>query len=105
VGLRLERRLFDGTVAEMSSRICLVEKAAGTLPFPAAAAGRDYGRHWTPVHVDFTVGELEGSLERAVKAGARLEDGPEAYPWGRIATLSDPFGNGFCLIEWKAGGY
>ncbi|HEY6986285.1 MAG TPA: VOC family protein, partial [Rhodanobacteraceae bacterium] len=25
--------------------------------------------------------------------------------WGRIATLADPFGHGFCLIEFLNRGY
>jgi hypothetical protein len=29
----------------------------------------------------------------------------EAKPYGRIAMFSDPFGNGFCLIEFLGLGY
>jgi catechol 2,3-dioxygenase-like lactoylglutathione lyase family enzyme len=25
--------------------------------------------------------------------------------WGRLALLSDPFGHGFCLLEFKGRGY
>jgi hypothetical protein len=25
--------------------------------------------------------------------------------WGRIANLSDPFGNGFCLLQFTGRGY
>lgn len=25
--------------------------------------------------------------------------------WGRIAVMSDPFGNGYCLIEFSDAGY
>lgn len=27
------------------------------------------------------------------------------HAWGRIALLADPFGNGFCLLQFTAGGY
>jgi predicted enzyme related to lactoylglutathione lyase len=27
------------------------------------------------------------------------------HVWGRIAVLSDPFGNGFCLIQFLNRGY
>ena len=75
-------------------------------PAVAGAAGiRDYARRWTPVHLDFLVEEIEGAFARAVSAGARAESAIEAYPWGRMALLADPFGNGFCLIELDAAGY
>ena len=60
-GLDLGRRLFDGSVAEMvgaSSTIYLLTKPAGTMPFSEMASGRDYRRHWTPVHIDFEVADI-----------------------------------------------
>ena len=108
VGLRLERRLFAGTVAEMggsSSLVYLLEKPPGTPPAPSTRQLRDYGRHWTPVHLDFSVAELGAAVVGAVGAGARLEGEIGSFAWGRIATMSDPFGNGFCLIEWRGAGY
>ena len=108
VGLRLERRLFGGTVAELggsSSLVYLLEKPPGTPPAPSTRQQRDYGRHWTPVHIDFVVAEFEEAVDRATRAGANLEGGIGSFAWGRIATMSDPFGNGFCLIEWRGAGY
>ena len=108
LGLRLGRRLFDGSVAEMrgaSATIYLMAKAAGTAASPAAASRRDYRRHWTPVHLDFEVTDVPAAVERAVVAGATLEDGVQAFVWGRQATLSDPFGHGFCLLQFARGGY
>jgi catechol 2,3-dioxygenase-like lactoylglutathione lyase family enzyme len=58
IGLRVGRRLFEGTVVEMlgtSSPIYLMEKKAGTLASGYTPQFRDYGRHWTPVHLDFIV--------------------------------------------------
>jgi len=66
---------------------------------------RDYRRHWTPVHLDLVVDDLDASVERATASGAKLEVPAQSFAWGRIATLSDPFGHGFCLIQWTAGGY
>lgn len=43
------------------------------------AAPRTYERHWTPVHL--------------------------AFVWGRYRVLADPFGHGFCLLQFKKGGY
>ena len=50
------------------------------------------------MHLDFIVSDLSYALERAVAAGAKHE-GSDKGDWGEIAYCSDPFGNGFCLIE------
>jgi predicted enzyme related to lactoylglutathione lyase len=107
-GLHLGRRLFGGSVAEMlgaSSRIYLLAKPAGTLPWRQASSARDYHRHWTPVHFDFEVVDIDAAVERAVAAGARLENEPRSFDWGRLAMLSDPFGHGFCLLQFTERGY
>lgn len=108
LGLQLGRMLFSGTVAEMtgaSSPIYLLLKAPGSRP-PAQASGtRDYGRHWTPVHVDLVVDDLAAAVARAQAAGATLEAGPNSFAWGRLAAFSDPFGHGFCLLQWSGAGY
>jgi predicted enzyme related to lactoylglutathione lyase len=57
------------------------------------------------VHLDFVVPEIEPAVARAQKAGARLEGEVRAHTWGRIAVLADPFGHGFCLIEFLGRGY
>jgi predicted enzyme related to lactoylglutathione lyase len=106
--LYLARRLFDGSVAEMhgaSSTIYLLAKAKGTAPWPGAFCARDYHRHWTPVHLDFEVPDIAAAVERAVAAGARLESEPRSFSWGRLAMLSDPFGHGFCLLQFTDTGY
>jgi len=106
--LRLGRRLFEGTVAELtgaSVRVLLLQQETGSSPVPGVSLSRDYRRHWTPVHLDFVVPELEVATERAVAAGARLEGPIQSFVWGRQACLSDPFGHGFCLLQWQGGGY
>lgn len=106
--LRLGRRLFEGTVAELkgaSARIFLLQKEAGSSPVPGASLLRDYRPHWTPVHLDFVVPELEVATEKAIAAGARLEGPVQNFVWGRQACLSDPFGHGFCLVQWRGRGY
>jgi len=107
-GLHLGRRLFGGSVAEMlgaSSMIYLLAKPAGTMPSRQASSARDYHRHWTPVHLDFEVVDIDAAVERAVAAGARLENEPRSFNWGRLAMLSDPFGHGFCLLQFTDRGY
>jgi predicted enzyme related to lactoylglutathione lyase len=61
---------------------------------------RDHRRHWTPVHLDFVVDDFDATLERAIKAGAKL-DRPvlRRSDLGDMANMSDPSGNGFDLIQ------
>ncbi len=108
VGLRLGRRLFEGTVAEMlggSSPIYLLAKASGSAAGAAVPEPRHYRRHWTPVHLDFVVSNVRDAVRQATAAGAALEGEIQACPWGRLATLSDPFGHGFCLVQFAGRGY
>lgn len=108
LGLVLTRRLFGGSVAEMqgaSSLIYLIEQPAGSAAVPYASISRQYGRHWTPVHLDFLVEQLDSAMQRALCAGAKLERPPQSGPWGRLATFSDPFGHGFCLLQLVGKGY
>lgn len=101
VGLHPVRR-FGSTVVELAGAavpVYLLEKPASKSPFPGATTHRDYARHWTPVHIDFCVENVEQALASAVGAGARAESPIEEYRWGRVVLMADPFGNGFCLIQ------
>ncbi|MET0718699.1 MAG: VOC family protein [Pseudoxanthomonas sp.] len=104
-GLTPGRRLGDG----------IVEMLGGTAPFyllqkepasiGAANHARDYQRHWMPMHVDLVVDELEPALERALAAGAIKEGLIREAAWGRIVQLADPFGHGWCLVQFLGRGY
>ena len=105
-GLRLSRR-FEGFVELLGAGvpIYLLEKAQGSPPFETAPGPRDYRRHWTPVHCDLVVDDLDAALERALAAGAFDAGGVSEHDFGRMASLADPFGHGFCLIEFRGQGY
>jgi predicted enzyme related to lactoylglutathione lyase len=108
LGLRLGRRLFGGTVAEMvgaSSNVYLLTRPAGSSASPRISPPRDYRRHWTPVHLDFEVDDVGAAVQRALAAGAKLEGDIGTFAWGRIAMMSDPFGHGFCLLQFIGRGY
>jgi len=66
---------------------------------------REYQRHWTPVHLDFKVADVSAIVAHATRAGARIESEIQSYSWGRLAVLSDPFGHGFCVLQFLRGGY
>lgn len=57
------------------------------------------------MHLDFEVGDIEGVVQRASAAGAKLEGEIRSFNWGRLATMSDPFGHGFCLVQHQGRGY
>jgi predicted enzyme related to lactoylglutathione lyase len=106
-GLKVARRFADSGVelAGSSSPIFLLVKSEATTPAPTTGDLRRYGRHWTPVHLDFVTTDVEAAVTRAVAAGATLEGPITTHKWGRIATMADPFGHGFCLIEFLGRGY
>jgi predicted enzyme related to lactoylglutathione lyase len=105
--LREGRRLgkFAVELIGAEAPIYLLEKQAGTTPFPGASEGRRYERHWTPVHLDIEVDDLDTALGRAEAAGAKRDAEISSHAWGRMAMLSDPFGHGFCLLEFSERGY
>ncbi|MFN3767274.1 MAG: VOC family protein [Ectopseudomonas guguanensis] len=107
-GLTVGRELFDGTVVEMLGAgvpLYLLQKAAATRPCAETGVRRDYSRHWMPLHLDLVVADLDLALARALGSGAQQEGEIHEYDWGRLATLSDPFGHGLCLVQWHGKGY
>jgi lactoylglutathione lyase len=105
--LRVGRRLGDDFVELLGadSPLYLLAQPAGSKPFQAADTGRNYARHWSPIHLDFVVLDIEAAVARATAAGARLEREPFQEPYGLLALLSDPFGHGFCLLQFQGKGY
>ena len=77
--------------------ICVHEKKPGSRATPSEHTVRSYERHWTAVHADFHVTDFAGTLQRAEEAGAAVEQ-RFATP-KQAAFCSDPFGNGFCIIN------
>lgn len=101
-------REFDKSFVELvgaSSRIYLLQKAEGTAPIPRHDPVRDYDRHWTPVHIDFVIDNIEKYVQRAHDAGATIESEIKTEAYGKIAYCGDPFGNGFCLLQFTGRGY
>ena len=106
-GLKVGRRFgADGVeLLGSSAPIYLLFKAAGTAACSTAPLSRSYGRHWTPVHLDFVVEEIESAVRQAVGAGATLERAIATHKWGRLALMVDPFGHGFCFVQFLGRGY
>src|SRR5689334_11641460 len=108
LGLRPARRLGSDWVEMLGASVPIDllgtapgSEAAPTLPF----ARRSFERHWTPVHLDFVVQDLDEAVTRAIAAGATLDRAIQERPYGRMANMADPFGNGFCLLQMNERGY
>lgn len=107
LGLTLKRRLRPNWVELEGANVPIF--LLGNRP-PVADLGekkvqRSFERHWTPVHLDFIVSDLDQAIARALKSGASLDRAGQDREYGRIANMADPFGNGFDLIEFAPGGY
>ncbi len=106
-GLRVGRR-FAGVGVEMlggSAPIYLLIKAPGSQASPAAQQQRNYQRHWTPLHLDFVVDDIDAAVARALAAGASQEQQTATQRWGRLAPMADPFGHGFCFVQFLGRDY
>ena len=66
-GLTVGRR-FGADAVELlgaSSPIYLLAKPNGTVASATSRHLRSYARHWTPIHLDIVVTEIEGAVDRA----------------------------------------
>lgn len=106
-GLQVGRRFGTAGVEMLggSAPIYLLAKATGTQASDATPQLRNYDRHWTPVHLDFVVEDIDAAVRTAAHAGARLEKSVATHAWGKLAVLSDPFGHGFCFVQFLGRGY
>ena len=108
LGFHCVRKLFGGSVAELrcdAGRIFLIEHPGGSLAVPDKPAQRHYSPHWTPVHIDLPVPELDSAVAKALANGACANGPVSSQVFGRLAPMRDPFGHGFCLIEFNSQGY
>jgi predicted enzyme related to lactoylglutathione lyase len=106
-GLRAGRHFGDFGVEMLGgpAPLYLLAKQPGTPAALTTGQVRSYARHWTPVHLDFVVEEIDSAVQRAVAAGAQLERPVIVHAWGKLALMADPFGHGFCFIQFLGRGY
>jgi predicted enzyme related to lactoylglutathione lyase len=107
LGLSLKRRLSPSWVELEGANLPVF--LLGNRP-PVAELGstkvpRNYHRHWTPVHLDFIVPDLDRAVSRLRALGGTLDRDIQIEDYGRMANMADPFGNGFDLIEFSGAGY
>lgn len=106
-GLHVGRRFgaFGVEMLGSSAPIYLLVKEAGTPASDTTSQVRNYERHWTPTHLDFVVEEIESAVQTAVQAGARMEKPIATHKWGKLVPMADPFGHGFCFVQFLGRGY
>ena len=101
-------RRFGGNGVELlgtATTIWLLVQPAGSQAAATIAQPRDYRRHWTPVHLDFVVPDIQAAVAQAEAAGAVCEKAITQHAWGKLALMADPFGHGFCLLTFEGRGY
>lgn len=101
------RALFGYQVRAMDGR---VEDAAGYATAGSTVASRmritdewpqDMPAHWMTF---FSVSNTDATVDRVRDLGGSLLQGPEDTPYGRLASLADPFGAVFAVVVPAAGG-
>jgi predicted enzyme related to lactoylglutathione lyase len=107
LGLTVKRRLSPRWIelAGANIPIFLLANRPAVADLGSVKAERNFARHWTPVHLDFIVTDLDGVVSRLRALGASLDQEVKSREYGRIANMADPFGNGFDLIEFSGSGY
>ncbi|HEV8680870.1 MAG TPA: VOC family protein [Stellaceae bacterium] len=107
LGLSLKRRLGPGWVELEGANlpIFLLGNRAPIADLGGTPVRRSFARHWTPVHLDFIVPDLDAAVARLIALGAALDRAIQQREYGRMANMADPFGNGFDLIEFSGAGY
>jgi predicted enzyme related to lactoylglutathione lyase len=101
VGLSVVERGPDWAhLTHEGQTIFIMQLPVGSDAIENAHSPRNYSRHWTPVHLDFVVADIDRAVERALGAGAKL-DRPiqRRKDRGDMANMADPFGHGFDLIQ------
>ena len=106
-GLRPGRRFGTGALELTGAGVALylLVKEEGSAPTPQGTGVRSYARHWSPVHLDFVVADIEAATQQVLAAGAVLEAPARTSSWGKLAMFADPFGHGFCLVQFVGRGY
>jgi catechol 2,3-dioxygenase-like lactoylglutathione lyase family enzyme len=101
LGLAVAEHQRDWAQLRLGEQVFWIMKIAAG---PSGPVTRDYRRHWTPVHLDFLVDDVDEAVARALAAGGRLdrEISRQREPGNTradVANLSDPAGNGVDLVR------
>lgn len=79
-------------------KVYLAKRETGSNPLIEGKAVRNFNRHWTPIHLDFTVLDVNQCVSLIIEMGG-VKEGEHNGDWGSAAFCADPFGNGFCVMR------
>jgi predicted enzyme related to lactoylglutathione lyase len=97
LGLEVTEHQPDWAQLKLDEQTFWIMRAA---PGSQGPISRDYRRHWTPIHLDFLVDDIDEAVQRALAAGGRLDREITRDPdRADLANLSDPAGNGIDLVQ------
>ncbi|WP_416967539.1 VOC family protein [Streptomyces sp. 4F14] len=87
---------YDSTPSPDTVTLRLDGHPVGALHALGPALPRERGPHWLTY---FEVADTDAALSRAVSLGGHVVSPAETTPLGRVATLSDPEGARFALLQ------
>lgn|SRR5215470_15037679 len=92
LGLAVKRRLSLRWIelAGANIPIFLLADRPAVADLGTAKIARNFKRHWTPVHLDFIVGDLDRVVSRLTALGGSLDREIKTREYGRIANMADP---------------
>lgn len=96
-GYGVRRSAEDG---DTSVTLCLEDHPVATVRGTGEGPGPEHGPHWKTC---FAVPDAEASVRRTVELGGRLVRAPHRTPYGVRATVTDPEGAEFSLLEREPG--
>ncbi len=97
LGLEIQKHEKDWAKAVLGEQVFWIMKIPAG---PSGSISRDNKRHWTPIHLDFHVDDIESVVKRALAAGGKLDREIQRKPdGGSLANLSDPSGNGIDIVQ------
>src|SRR5438045_6154973 len=88
LGLSLKRRLSPSWVELEGGNlpIFLLGNRSPTAQLGGTQIRRDFGRHWTPVHLDFIVPDIDAAVARLTALGATVDRPVQDADYGRMRT-------------------
>jgi len=69
-----------------STPIYLLVKSPGTPASDTTSQRRSYERHWTPVHLDFVVDEIEPAVSESGIGGSAAREAPRYAQVGQARS-------------------
>jgi len=90
VGLTVVEQHPDWAQVKLGDQTFWIMKAPGGVQ---GSISRDYRRHWTPVHLDFAVDDIDAAIAKLKAGGVKFDLDKLETPVCWMAQFRDPDGN------------